>query len=199
MSECGVWTSRLVDNARAGTPPSPGLLEHMSSCPSCGAHWRNQRVLTRELQILSDRVATRRPPQAVREALLQEFDRRQRVKRWNWLRWVPIPAAAVLAVVALVNAPHRVSVKPVQPAVSAAALPADASDEGFVEVPYAPPLAPGEFVSVVRQELEPAALVRMGLPTNGLGDAPVMADVVTGEDGFPRAVRFADETTNEFE
>jgi len=156
-------------------------------------------VLTRELQILSDRVATRRPPQAVREALLQEFDRRQRVKRWNWLRWVPIPAAAVLAVVALVNAPHRLSVKPVQPAVSAAALPADASDEGFVEVPYAPPLAPGEFVSVVRQELEPAALVRMGLPTNGLGDAPVMADVVMGEDGFPRAVRVADETGNEFE
>jgi hypothetical protein len=54
-------------------------------------------------------------------------------------------------------------------------------------------------VSVVRQELEPAALVRMGLPTNGLGDAPVMADVVMGEDGFPRAIRVADETTTEFE
>jgi hypothetical protein len=187
-----------MDNARAGTPPSPGLLEHMSSCPSCGAHWRDQRVLTRELQILSDRVATRRPPQAVREALLQDFDRRQRVKRWNWLRWVPIPAAALLAVIALVEAPNRV-VKPVQPAVAVAAVPTDASDEGFVEVPYAPPLAPGEFVSVVRQELEPAALVRMGLPTNGLGDAPVMADVVMGEDGFPRAVRVADETTTEFE
>jgi hypothetical protein len=198
MSECGLWTSRLMDNARAGTPPSPGLLEHMSSCPSCGAHWRDQRVLTRELQILSDRVATRRPPQAVREALLQDFDRRQRVKRWNWLRWVPIPAAALLAVIALVEAPNRV-VKPVQPAVAVAAVPTDASDEGFVEVPYAPPLAPGEFVSVVRQELEPAALVRMGLPTNGLGDAPVMADVVMGEDGFPRAVRVADETTTEFE
>jgi hypothetical protein len=199
MSDCGLWTSRLVDNARAGTPPSPGLLEHMSSCPSCGAHWRNQRVLTRELQILSDRVATRRPPQAVREALLQEFDHRQRVKRWNWLRWVPIPAAAALAVVALVEAPHRSAVKPVQPAVGMAALSADTSDEGFVEVPYAPPLAPGEFVSVVRQELEPAALIRMGLPTNGLGDAPVMADVVMGEDGFPRAVRVADETANELE
>lgn len=198
MSECGLWTSRLMDNARAGTPPSPGLLEHMSSCPSCGAHWRDQRVLTRELQILSDRVATRRPPQAVREALLQDFDRRQRVKRWNWLRWVPIPAAALLAVIALVEAPNRV-VKPVQPAVAVAAVPTDASDEGFVEVPYAPPLAPGEFVSVVRQELEPAALVRMGLPTNGLGDAPVMADVVMGEDGFPRAIRVADETTTEFE
>ena len=198
MSDCGLWTSRLVDNARAGTPPSPGLLEHMSSCPSCGAHWRNQRVLTRELQILSDRVAVRRLPQAGRELLLQEFDRRQRVKRWNWLRWVPIPAAALLAVIALVEAPDRV-VKPAGPAVAVAAFPTDASDEGFVEVPYAPPLAPGEFVSVIRQELEPAALVRMGLPTNGLGDAPVMADVVIGEDGFPRAVRVADETTNELE
>ena len=199
MSDCGLWTSRLVDNARAGTPPSPGLLEHMSTCPSCGAHWRNQRVLTRELQILSDRVALRRLPQAGRERLFQEFERRRRATRWNWLRWVPIPAAALLAVIALVNAPHRGAVKPVQPIVNAATLPVDASDEGFVEVPYAPPLAPGEFVSVVRQELEPAALVRMGLPTNGLGDAPVMADVAMGEDGFPRAVRVADETTSEFE
>jgi hypothetical protein len=154
-------------------------------------------VLTRELQILSDRVALHRPSQGGRELLMQEFDRRRRANRWRWLRWAPIPAAACVVAVALVawrptngvTAPRTAAIAAVSPEIS---------DDGFVNVPYAPPLAPGEFVSVVRQELEPAALVRMGLPVDGIGDAPVAADVVVGEDGFPRAVRVADETVSEF-
>jgi len=194
MSNCVWWKSKLVDNARTGTAPSPALLEHISSCPACAGHWRNERVLTRELQILSDRVASHRPSKSGRELLMQEFERRQRANRWRWLRWVPAPAAACMVALALLTVQHRDVVKP---AVDMAA-PAEISEEGFVSVPYAAPLAPGEFVSVVRQELDPAALVRMGLPVNGIGDAPVAADVVVGEDGFPRAVRVVDETVSEF-
>jgi hypothetical protein len=198
MNNCGEWTSRLVDNARAGVPPSPVLLEHLSGCPGCAGRWRNERVLTRELQILSDRAASHRPPQRVRELVMQEFERQRRAHRWRWLRWVPAPAAALLVVVAVLGVRHRDVVTPVPQTMVMAAVPTDASEEGFVDVPYAPPLAPGEFVSVVRQELEPAELVRMGLPYSGIGEAPVMADVVVGEDGFPRAVRVSDESVTEF-
>lgn len=195
MSNCGWWTSRLMDNARAGIAPSPGLLEHLSSCTSCAGRWRNERVLTRELQILSDRVAPRGPSQSGRELVMREFERQRRVHRWRWLRWVPAPAAALLVLAGVLTVRHRdVGTH----AVAVPAMQIQVSEDGFVEVPYAPPLAPGEFVSVVRQELEPAALVRMGLPVNGLGDAPVAADVVVGEDGFPRAVRVADETGSDF-
>lgn len=199
MSNCRSWTSRLVDNARSGTSPSPALLEHLSGCPSCAERWRNERVLTREMQILSDRVALHRPPQAGREFLMQEFERKHRANRWRWLRWVPAPAAALLALVALVGIRHRDAVTTVSPEAAFTGATAEASNDGFVDVPYALPLAPGELVSVVREELDPAVLVRMGLPVNGVGDAPVMADVVVGEDGFPRAVRVADETVTELE
>jgi len=174
------------------------LREHLSACPSCAGRWRNQRVLTRELQILTDRVASHRPPQRGLELVMREFERRRRAHRWHWLRWVPAPAAAVLLVVALLTVRHGNVVTPVARTAAMGAVPAEPAEEGFVDVPYAPPLAPGEFVSVVREELEPTELVRMGLPVDGIGEALVVADVVVGEDGFPRAVRVADETVSEF-
>lgn len=69
-------------------------------------------------------------------------------------------------------------------------LPADSS--GFVAVPYAPPLATGEFVSVVRTELQPTALARMGIYVDAGYAADIPADVVVGEDGLPRAVRLVE-------
>ena len=61
-------------------------------------------------------------------------------------------------------------------------------DPDFVAVPYAPPLATGEFVRVVRTNLRPIALAGMGIYVDaGAGEIP--AEVAFGEDGFPRAVR----------
>jgi hypothetical protein len=64
-----------------------------------------------------------------------------------------------------------------------------AEDSGFVAVPYAPPLAAGEFVSVVRAQLEPAALARLGILVDSAYGSEIPADIVVGEDGVPRAVR----------
>ena len=194
MTNCGEWTSKVIDNARAGVAPSPALREHLSACEGCAGRWRNERVLTRELQILSDRAAVQRPPSQGLDLLMREFDRQRRVHRWRWLRWVPAPAAAAIVIVAVIAVRHP----DVATAPQTASSSLETLEEGFVGVPYAPPLAPGEFVSVVRQELEPAEMVRMGLPVNEIGEAPVMADVVVGEDGFPRAVRVADESVSEF-
>ena len=78
-------------------------------------------------------------------------------------------------------------------------IPAGAVDVGeivdendFVEVPYAPPLATGELVSVVRTELRPAALARMGINIDNAVSDEILADVLLGEDGFPRGVRLVE-------
>ena len=63
----------------------------------------------------------------------------------------------------------------------------------FIAVAYAPPLAAGEFVSVLRTELQPAALARMGIDVDTSYTNAIPADVVVGEDGFPRAVRVVSE------
>lgn len=67
-----------------------------------------------------------------------------------------------------------------------------AEDDGFLPVPYAPPLATGEFVRVVRTELRPIALARMGIDVESYPDE-IAADVLLGEDGLPRAVRLLEE------
>jgi hypothetical protein len=64
-------------------------------------------------------------------------------------------------------------------------------DNDFVAVPYAPPLATGEFVRVIRTELHPTALARMGIYVDATNASEIPADVVVGEDGFPRAVRLS--------
>jgi hypothetical protein len=63
------------------------------------------------------------------------------------------------------------------------------SDNEFVPVPYAPPLAQGEFVEVVRMDLSPAALAGMGFITQAGYTGDVTTDLVIGQDGLPRAVR----------
>lgn len=65
-------------------------------------------------------------------------------------------------------------------------------ENDFVEVPYAPPLATGELVHVVRTELRPAALARMGIDIDTAVADEIPADVLLGEDGFPRGVRLVE-------
>jgi hypothetical protein len=67
------------------------------------------------------------------------------------------------------------------------------SEDGYTPVPYTPPLAPGERLSVMHAELYPAALTTLGVSVDTAeipaATATVHADVVIGEDGLPRAVR----------
>jgi hypothetical protein len=66
-----------------------------------------------------------------------------------------------------------------------------ASDD-FIEVPYAPPLATGEFVRVVRTQLRPTALARLGVYVDAAETDEIPADVLLGEDGSPRGVRLSE-------
>jgi hypothetical protein len=63
------------------------------------------------------------------------------------------------------------------------------AENDFVPVPYAPPLAQGEVVEVVRAQLTPAALARMGFVVQADYSGEVETDLMVGSDGVPRAVR----------
>jgi len=187
MVGCRKWTAKVVDDARGGMGPDESLREHLATCPVCAGRWRDERVLTRELQILNDRVSDARLPRTGFDAVVREFDRQKRERRSVRTRWTWAAAAAAATLVMVLVVLHPGTTNPAsEPDTSLAAA---SSEDGFVPVPYAPALAQGEFVTVLREELDPAALVRMGLPADGLGEDPVMADVMVGEDGFPRAVR----------
>jgi hypothetical protein len=62
--------------------------------------------------------------------------------------------------------------------------------EGFVLLPYADTYEPLEAGEIVRVQLGSAALESLGLPVAGADTGQqVLADVLIGQDGLPRAVR----------
>ena len=76
--------------------------------------------------------------------------------------------------------------------VESAETQADPDSDGFIAVPYAPPLATGELVRIVHTELDPAALASLGVSVDPSWTTQLPADVLEGEDGMPRAVRVSE-------
>ena len=84
---------------------------------------------------------------------------------------------------------HAANRKPVQPRTAEAASGNREIVTDFIPVVYDPD--PIERGSVVRVRLPRAALVAFGFPVNELrAEEPIKADVLLGEDGLARAVRF---------
>jgi hypothetical protein len=137
------------------------------------------------LQRLAD--ATVIPPiDAAREtALLRAFDRGRAAqprtvgKRGAW--WLMLAAAAAALLIAVVLPPRA-------PAVGR--LPAPARVGEFIPWPGAADLPPLESGELVRMDLPVSLLPSLGVaPPSGHVTA-VKADVVIGQDGLARAVRF---------
>ncbi len=60
----------------------------------------------------------------------------------------------------------------------------------FVPVPYSGGLAPGDSAVIVRVQVPRTALAELGYPVDETqGNGMVQADLLVGEDGWPRAVR----------
>jgi hypothetical protein len=136
--------------------------------------------------------AARRPPDEARDRLLDEFNALHASRRFQ-PRWALMAAAASLIAAALSLSWH---LTPISPGAAVVAQNeweqlAGPADGEFLALPYAPPLAPGESVDVVRTQLDTQALERMGvnIALASAASAQVTADLVLGQDGLPRAVR----------
>jgi hypothetical protein len=160
------------------------------ACPRCRERREDEQRLNTHFRILRDVVA-HHPSMVRREQLMREFERAHAGGFHAFWRWTLNAAAILLVVLALVQdwRSHRHPAEKVArpQAESAADISSDESD--FVSVPYALPLAKGEFVRVVRTQLDPAALADMGLDIEAGDGAEIPADVLLGEDGLPRGVR----------
>jgi hypothetical protein len=139
-------------------------------------------------------------PEWRKQQLMAEFSSLELRRRHSWFRWAWAPVAAALLVAvsvqiwrgapsgSLAGSPALVGDE------STASGPADLiAENGFIPVPYVPPLATGESVRIVRRPVNRAELVRMGIDLGGSyadsADDDFEADVVLGEDELPRAVQ----------
>ena len=204
--ECRAWIAEIVETARAGVEPAPPLQSHLHACDACATRWALECNLNvyvdtaREAALLARR--TRRDP----AALWQKAQAAGPTPMSTWSRFA-LAAAAMLLLTLAVGVSRHPGTAPAATATQptpefAAALyasgdtagdpAADGAEEeaGFVEIPYAPPLAPGESLNVEVTELSQAELAGMGVDWNPADvREALLAEVVTGEDGGPRAVR----------
>src|SRR6202011_5900968 len=92
-----------------------------------------------------------------------------------------VAAVAALLLVAVSITPRRSGRAALAPQSDAGVEELIAENE-FVPVPYAPPLAPGEIVEVVRMDLTPAAFARMGFVLQAAYGNEVTAELAMGKE-----------------
>jgi len=200
--DCQEWMDEIVEGSRLGAPPRSEMNEHLDQCDKCRDLWDDGQSLAEPMRNLRIAVRGRRSPHYRRALLMDEYARVHGSRRR--MGWALKAAASVLlalsagllwrthAPAATGNAASRLA------EAGMVAVPPEFSDEsGFVPVPYASPLAQGEHVTVVRTQLQVAALDRMGFVVFGMNGNEYPAEVVLGQDGLPRAVRVLGE--EEFE
>jgi len=107
----------------------------------------------------------------------------------------PIPAAAAAVPPPETVVAERTRPRPrrvVRPARAQAVAPArDRDDNEFIPLPYAARIAPGEALDVVRVQVPRSTMMRFGLPVSADRPwEPVRADLIVGQDGLTRAIRF---------
>jgi hypothetical protein len=195
---CNQRIVELVEYARHHAEPDRELRRHLTSCVDCRERWDREQQLTSQLQIMRRRVEALGSPIAGRKSLMREFTQRHRRKTAHVWVWALSAAAALLLAGWLGHAagkrPHGVRTEETV-VYEASLLSNDASalsNDDFIAVPYTPPLATGELVTMVHTDMYPEALASLGVEVDPSwsGDLPV--DVVVGEDGLPRAVRITE-------
>ena len=141
--------------------------------------------------------------------LLARLAQQKRVRmispRWYW--GLGVAAALIISIVAVPDFIRRAALPGIAAATATPSLavsdssayssdPAEirsdtASDpesEGFMAVPFVPPLATGEMLRVVHTELKSGGAGRgLGVSVDPAWNTQLPADLLLGEDGMPRA------------
>ena len=173
---------------------------------------RNEQELTTALRAVAEFTPREAPPEL--EARLTAAFRRESQKR-KLLRWIPViaaTAAAAAVLTMLVRVPstpppptaitHKIAPPELTVATAVAAPPrrprpprrqqppAEVAT-GFFTLPEARDLPPVESETVVRVQLPRYTMRLVGLPVNEeRANERIRADMVLGQDGIARAVRF---------
>ena len=180
--ECVDLSAEFRDWARG-----PGLpvdaREHVNRCATCAAEWNRERELTNALSGLAAAGRGASASLAVRAAVLEALPVAPRRRDWRpFLALAAVLLAGILAGWRLMrHEPPRLSAAPT--------LYTDFFPLSRVG------LERNEAAHVVRIRLPRAEMRRFGLPVNEEFErASIEADVLIGQDGIARAVRFVSQS-----
>jgi len=185
-------------------------LKHAAGCASCTLRLEEARGTEAALSDLAAETDAVGPPESLRRATLRKFGERvsetaaaSRPFRWalgpRW-RWTAAAAAAV-AVIALVSplllrnvrqVSRDAAVRMARTAVQGTATRTENAGE-FVPLQYGDLLADSDSFVIVRVRLDRSRLVDLGFGADVASDPDtVPADLLLGQDGIARAIRFVE-------
>jgi len=150
-----------------------------------------EHALTEWLRDVADADATTGASPAVRERLLEEVRARRRAHRVSALKMYALAAGLVIATGLPV---WQLSTRPSgESSQGGATLVAGDTEVATAFYPLAYGAVPVTQGNIVRVAVSPAAIAALGVVPIGVNTSPtdvLLADVVVGEDGLARAVRF---------
>jgi len=211
---CDDLEDAMIDIARdaaGGDPLAAQAAAHAESCPRCAGRLAAERNLAAIFRNAAADDSSRAPDQ-IEETLLAAFRKRHLqsagsapagLSRGLWA------LAAALLLALLAGTVYQVFYAPQGPGAAAgnAVSPApEAQDPAAAEIAteFMPltsesGIAMMESGMVVRVTLPRSALATVGLPVNPeLADRPVTAQVLIGQDGVARAIRFLNDSKGGF-
>lgn len=202
-----------LDSSSPDDPRQLAAREHMRNCPHCAALQENWRALRADLHLLGQETSEAEAPARVEMRLRQDFRTKHKTMKTKRAAvaatWALAAAAVLLVAVSWVHwrqqkdiaAQHplgtnittpQLGQKPQTPVVDPALgeIVVASNDSGdFTLLPGTVP-SPTEDATVVRVEMQRAALGALGLTVNEehAGDL-IQVDLLLGDDGQPQAVR----------
>lgn len=150
-----------------------------------------ERALAEWLRQVADADATSGASPAVRERLLEEVRARSRSRRVAALKMYALAAGLVIATALPV---WQLTTRPsIEGTPRVVTIPSGDAEVATAFYPLAYGAVPVTHGSIVRVAVSPAAFAALGVEPIGVGTSTtdvLLADVVVGEDGLARAVRF---------
>lgn len=174
------------------------LESHLSRCEDCRNRLAEQ---TRLSGLLADIAAGSTPASAgIPAGLAQEFRRRQVAHTMRQrVRWAGAAVAASIVIAVGLSTHFGFLVGRTKQHLQTAVLPSPPSQvlsahtTQFMPLPFARPFRRDEQVTMYRVQMPEAALTSFGLPIDGQrANTGVVADVLVGQDGIARAIRFVE-------
>ena len=201
----------LVRNQALDSEKKLAAVAHAEICPACSRRLEQEKGLALRLQALSRAMASEEAPVWVEEQLLSRFRRMQQSAETSSRRsWARVSGAIAAGIVLLIFSGYLAILGPSQPdkrqggtdlgkASPRAVAPAAGGERelrpwvvtGFIPLVDGYSTSPPERGHLFRIRLDRTALIWMGLPMNEeSAESSVLADVLVGDDGLARAVRF---------
>ena len=150
-----------------------------------------ERALSEWLREMADADAASGASPAVRERLLEEVRARRRARRVSAIKMYALAAGLVIATALPV---WQLTTRPaIERSPRAVTISGGDAEVATAFYPLAYGAVPVTQGNIVRVAVSPAAVAALGVEPMGVNTSPtdvLLADVVVGEDGLARAVRF---------